>query len=144
MANELPNPAVTVAFKVRIDGRNLGSFTGCDGLGCEVTIEQRQEGGNNGYIHQLPGQIKYPNVKLTRALTKETEKVAAWFAELANGVTRTTAQIVAMTVEGTEVWEWKLRGVVPVKWQGPAFSTESPKVALETLELAHHGFLLTS
>ncbi|MQA25125.1 MAG: phage tail protein [Micromonosporaceae bacterium] len=137
-------PAVTVCFKVRIDGHDLGAFTGCEGLGCEVAIEQRQEGGNNSYIHQLPGQIKYTNVKLTRALNRDTQKVASWFAELASGVTRTTAQIVAMTAEGTEVWEWKLRGVVPVRWQGPSLSTDSPKVAIETLELAHHGFLPTS
>jgi phage tail-like protein len=35
---------------------------------------------------------------------------------------------------------WKLNGVIPVKWQGPSFSAESPKIAVETLEIAHHGF----
>jgi hypothetical protein len=31
--------------------------------------------------------------------------------------------------------------VVPVKWSGPQLSLDSAKVAIETLELAHHGFL---
>jgi hypothetical protein len=31
--------------------------------------------------------------------------------------------------------------VIPVKWQGPSFSAESAKVATETLEIAHHGFM---
>ena len=38
--------AVAVAFKVTIDGQNLGFFTACDGLGCEIAIEQKEEGGN--------------------------------------------------------------------------------------------------
>jgi hypothetical protein len=28
-----------------------------------------------------------------------------------------------------------------VRWSGPAFSSESPKVATETIEIAHQGFL---
>ena len=36
---------------------------------------------------------------------------------------------------------WSLDGVVPVRWTGPAFNVESPKVANETLEMAYHGFI---
>jgi hypothetical protein len=31
--------------------------------------------------------------------------------------------------------------VVPVRWTGPALNLDSPKVATETIEIAHHGFL---
>jgi hypothetical protein len=30
--------------------------------------------------------------------------------------------------------------VIPVKWSGPGLNLDSPKVAMETLEIAHHGF----
>jgi hypothetical protein len=33
--------------------------------------------------------------------------------------------------------------VVPVRWTGPSLNPDSPKVATETVEIAHHGFLLT-
>jgi phage tail-like protein len=45
-----------------------------------------------------------------------------------------------MTVDGTVVAEWNLLSVVPVRWTGPSLNTESPKVATETIEIAHHGF----
>jgi hypothetical protein len=45
-----------------------------------------------------------------------------------------------MTVDGTVVAEWNLLSVVPVRWTGPSLSTESAKVATETVEIAHHGF----
>jgi phage tail-like protein len=134
------DPAVTVAFKVEIDGHSLGAFTGCDGLGCEVVVEQREEGGNNGYVHQLPGRMKYTNVKLTRPVNTDTKLIADWFTSMAKGVERTTARIAAMRADGKPVVAWSLRGVFPVRWSGPSMSVDSPKVATETLELAHHGF----
>jgi phage tail-like protein len=140
MSELTADPAITVCFSVEIEGHQLGAFTGCEGLGCEVQIEQREEGGNNGFVHQLPGRLKYTNVKLTRPVNKDTRKVAAWFASMANGVERTNARIVAMTADDTPVMDWSLIGVVPVRWQGPSLNVDSPKVAIETLELAHHGF----
>jgi phage tail-like protein len=141
MADPTDDPAVAVCFKVEIDACALGTFTGCDGIGCEVTMEQREEGGNNSFVHQLPGRIKYTNVKLTRPVNADTAKVAAWFSTMSSTPERSTARIVAMTADSREVWHWSLTGVLPVRWQGPSMSVDSPKVATETLELAHHGFL---
>jgi phage tail-like protein len=141
MADTTADPAVSVRFKVKIDANDLGAFTACEGLGVEVAVEQHEEGGNNGFVHQLPGRMKYSNVRLTRAVNADTAKVAKWFAGMAKGVQRTNAHIVAMTGDGVEVWQWNLTGVIPVKWTGPSLSLDSAKVATETLELAHHGFL---
>ena len=133
------DPATSVCFVVAIDGLDLGAFTSCEGLGCEVVMEQREEGGNNGFVWQLPSRLKFSNVKLSRPLTKETEKVAKWFAGMTAGVTRTTAHIAAMTADGTVVARWGLLEVVPVRWSGPSLNTESSKVATETLEVAQPG-----
>jgi phage tail-like protein len=137
------DPAVTVCFAVTIDNASydLGLFSTCDGLGCEITIETRQEGGNNGFSYMLPGPMKYTNVKFTRPLNADSAKVAAWMAGTGIGLTRCTAVIEAMTLDGTTVCSWSLRDVIPVKWTGPQFSSDGPKVAMETLEIAHHGFL---
>jgi phage tail-like protein len=137
------DPAVTVCFLVKIDNDayDLGLFNTCDGLGVEVTVEQRQEGGNNGFSYQLPGPLKYTNIKFSRPLNANSSRVAAWMSSMVGGITRTTAVIQAMTLSGTVVCTWNLQGVIPVKWTGPQFSTDGPKVAMETLEVAHHGFL---
>lgn len=141
MADVISDPAITVCFTVKIDGQDLGAFTQCDGLACEVAIEQREEGGNNLFIHQLPGRMKFTNIKLTRPINGDTEKVALWLAGMTNEVKRTNAQIAALNSEGKTVASWSFMGVIPVKWTGPQLSVDSPKVATESLELAHHGFL---
>lgn len=139
MADPL-EPATTVRYSVSIDKESLGIFNSCEGLGIEVVMEQREEGGNNSFVHQLPTRLKYSNVKFGRPLTKDTEKVAAWFASLAKGVERRSAVITAMQADGTVVATWGLKDVVPVRWTGPSLTPDSSKVVTETIEIAHHGF----
>lgn len=136
-----PDEAVAVCFSVSVDKDDLGAFNSCEGLGCEFVIEQREEGGNNGMVWQLPTRIKYPNVKLSRPVTRDSQKITNWIAGMASGIRRRTAVIEAKTLEGRVIASWSLAEVVPVRWTGPQLSAEQTKVATETLELAHHGFL---
>ena len=133
--------AVSVQYIVALDNADLGVFSTCEGLGCEVVIESREEGGNNSFIWQLPTRLKYPNITLTRPLGKDTEKIAKWFADMAAGYTRCTGIIEARTGNGTKIAGWELYDVVPVRWKGPSFNPDQPKVMIETLEIAHHGFV---
>lgn len=133
--------AVSVQYIVALDNADLGTFSTCEGLGCEVVMESREEGGNNAFIWQLPTRLKYPNITLTRPLGKDTEKIAKWFADMASGYTRCTGIIEARTGNGTKIAGWELYDVVPVRWKGPSFNPDQPKVIMETLEIAHHGFV---
>ena len=132
--------AVGVCFVVKIDDTNLGAFTSCDGMTAEVIMEAREEGGNNAYVWQLPTRLKYGNIKLSRPLGANTSKLAAWVSSMATGYERKTGVIQAMLADGTVVAEWSFIDMVPVRWSGPSFNTDSPKVLTETLEIAHHGF----
>lgn len=135
------DPAISVWFAVSIDGNDLGAFNSCEGLGMEIVIEQREEGGNNGMVWQLPTRMKYSNVKLSRPICADSAKLTSWFAGMVNGVTRTNAVISAKSWDDRVVASWSLTGVVPVRWTGPSLNYDTPKVALETLEIAHHGIL---
>ena len=131
---------VGVAFAVERDKTSIGMFNSCEGLGLEVVLEQREEGGNNLFVHQLPVRFKYTNIKLARPLDKDSANVAEWFGTMKGSLKRTTGHITALTAELNPMASWHLSGVIPVRWQGPSFNAESAKMATETLELAHHGF----
>ena len=133
------DPAVSVCFSVTIGDKELGTFISCEGLGVEVVLEQREEGGFNSQVWQLPTRLKYTNI--SRPLGPDTKKITEWFASMTTGVKRRTATIIARNARNEPVATWNLSGVVPVRWTGPSLNVESPKVATETIEIAHHGFL---
>ena len=141
VASNVADPAIGLYFTVVIDGHNLGAFQKCEGLGVEVTVEPREEGGNNFFVHQLPGRLRYTNVRFSRLINADTQKLAQWFASMATGVKRTTALITAMTPDLAKVASWGLIDCIPVKWTGPTLGTDTLSGAMETLEIAHHGFL---
>ena len=133
--------ALAIYFTVEVGGTDLGGWTKCDGLGAEVVLEQREEGGNNGFVWPLQTRIKYPNIKLTRPIGKDSAKLTEWLAGLASGVHPETATITVRSSDAQVVTTWSLEGVLPVRWTGPSLDPDSPKIATETVELAHHGFL---
>jgi phage tail-like protein len=142
-------PSVAVFFRVTVDKESgslsipLGNFSTCEGLSIEVETMKREEGGANDFVWEFPVRLKFSNVKLSRPIGPESTKIAAWFAGLAgSGWARTTARIAALTTEGKELVAWNLGGVLPVRWTGPSFSADTPKVATETIELSHQGFVM--
>ncbi|MCB7134950.1 phage tail protein [Cellulosimicrobium marinum] len=134
--------AVGIRYRILLDDWNLGLFSACSGLGAEVTVETREEGGNNGAVWQLPTRLRFPNVTLTRPLNKDSAKIGEWFTTMVtSGYRFGTATIDAMTASGTEVARFGLMGVVPVRWSGPTLSTTDSNVVVESVEIAHHGFV---
>ena len=136
------DPAVSIRFHLHLDNQNIGWWNSFEGLGMETAVLAVEEGGNNSWVHQLPTRLKYTNVKLSRPINEDSGKVAVWFMAISKKVIRgNTAQIKAVDGSGKVIAQWSLNDVVPVRWTGPTFNVESPKVATETLELAFHGFL---
>jgi len=138
----IADPAVSIMFHLSVDNLNAGWWNSFEGLGMETAVEQREEGGNNLWVHQLPTRLKFTNVKLSRPINADSQQIAVWFMSIVKKVERkNTASIKAVDGDGKIIAQWDLRGVVPVRWTGPSFNVESPKMATETLELAYHGFM---
>jgi phage tail-like protein len=132
----------TLRFRVKLDGGpDLGNWSKCDGLSVEFDIFEYKEGGENTYIHRIPGRAKYQNLKLTRPVNTDSKQVASWIAGMNSRVERSTAEVSALDSEGNAIATWNFAGVYPVRWNGPSLDIGNNQVAMETLELAHNGFL---
>lgn len=138
----MPETAVSLMFQVRVDRfGSLGLWTKCEGLAIEYDVFEYKEGGQNGFVHRLPGRAKYPNVKLTRPIDKNSSKVADWMASLQAEATRETAEISVLDPAGDVVATWNLAGVFPARWTGPTLDVTGNQAAIEVLELVHNGFI---
>jgi len=140
----MSNPANSLRFNVVIDGQDLGSFTSLDGLTAEYETRSYPEGGENGFVHQLPGRLKYGNIKVTRPVDLKSKALGVWFRLMSKGVgsRRHTATVIAFNDNNEPIAEWTFLDIWPVRYTGPSFSTDSAKVAIEAFEFAHTGLLV--
>lgn len=141
------HPPFTGQFKLTIDGRQVGAFTEVSGLEVEIEAEEIKEGGQNEYIHRVPGRMKWPNLVLKRGVTND-DGLMNWFRSASgerfaghdNWIVRHQVALAMVDGRGTVLREWTFLDAFPVKWRGPRFAATSNEVATEELEVAHHGF----
>ena len=142
----IPEPIPSFKFHVEMQGIIEGLFVECSGLGAKRKVFKYKEGGLNEYIHQLPDRVSYNNVKFKRGVG--SPKLFDWFGEgLENGQVRYANVSIFVYGYGRSglqiVQQWDLDRCYPVKWSAPALKVDAKRVAIETLELAHHGITQT-
>src|SRR4051812_26099122 len=57
-------------FLFEVDGVEIGMFGSVSGLQVSVATEEITEGGQNGFVHRVPGRFSWPNIVLKRGLTQ--------------------------------------------------------------------------
>ncbi len=140
----LSEPILGFAFVVTLGADPLAYFTECSGLGIERDVKVHPEGGVNDYEHQLPGRVKYPRITLKRGLAGT--KLWDWFQEglYTCQVERRHVTITLFTANLLQMQAWSLTDAYPTKWTGPSFNTANTEVAVESLELVHHGLQMVA
>ena len=138
--------ALSNRFLVTMVGKSeydLGSWFKAEGLDVTWDVAEYRAGDDGNHRFYFPGNTKYSNVKLTRAVSEETAKVRKWLNDNSFKSEPFVGTIKLFTAKKDDaaVAEWELRGVMPVKWAIAGFDAGASQVSLESLELAHEGFL---
>ncbi|MFJ6773036.1 phage tail protein [Kitasatospora sp. NPDC091257] len=135
--------ATSWRFQVWIGMYDLGSFTTCDGLAANLEVEERWEGGLEAHRWVIPTRLSYSNIVLTRPLTSSTVAAWLWLRSQTMQSIPTIGTIAALAPNRSVIARWSMERVVPVRWEGPSFSAEDSRPGMETLEIAHHGFIVS-
>jgi phage tail-like protein len=138
---------VGARFLFEVEGVQIGVFSQVSGLEMKIDTESYTEGGENGFVHQLPNRITWPHIVLKRGIT-DSDAFFSWvakssgdgFAAAGNKLNRTTGAITLINSAGGRERAWNLVGVFAVRWTGPSLGASSGEALEEELELAHHGF----
>jgi len=115
-------------------------FTEVSGLQVEMQVTDYEEGGENNFVHHLPGRLKVGNVTLKRGLVRSNEFLK-WCmdAALVKPMDRRNISVVLFDQGGAPVLRWNFQRAFPVKWVGPSLTADSSTMAIESVELAHEG-----
>jgi len=117
-----------------------GAFQEIKGLGADLEVTPYPEGGTGDFVHQLPVRHSWTRLSLRRGLVREPG-LWWWYS---TGLTqslgaRRDGAIILLGEDGTPAMSWTFRAGIAVKWTGPEFSAMQGAVAIEGLEIAHHG-----
>jgi phage tail-like protein len=131
-------------FTVQVGNEDLGSWTVLNGLGVDFPTGQVKKAGGTATKPVPKGAPTYGDVTLQRPLnSKVAADLQRWLSQAADK----RGQDVTITVQdawGDDGAKWMLRNAIPKSWKGPNLEIQSNKVPMETLVIAHDGFVQES
>ena len=138
-------PPTGFHFIVNVEGLNSGSsdsgFREVSGLDATLGEETYEEGGENRFIHRLPGRVTYDKLVLKRGILRGSELIG-WFKKAVESFKfEPRGVLVTLLNEDHDPLEaWSFINAYPVKWSVADFNAESSEVAVETIELTFQYF----
>ena len=147
---QIIDPFATFKFHVEIGNIIEAAFTECNGLEMSTEVFEYREGGENQFVHKFPTRTRVSNITLKRGFSTSNE-LYKWYKNMEECLRRgkkfayrqVTITLYSSVKQGSKA-RWTLNKAFPVKWVGPTFKSDEAAVAIETLELAHHGILTDS
>ncbi len=138
-----PLPAFCFRVTISITGCSDGKayFKSVGGLKYETEVQDYRAGGVNHSTYKLVGATKWPNLVLKRGFTGDKSLFdwrEAWLKP-SGTKTRATITIEALDTQLNPVTTWTFQEGFPVKWEMSEFDASKNEIAIETLEIAHHG-----
>ncbi len=140
-------PPVAANFVLEVDGVAIGMFKRVQGLEVTVEVVEYAEGGVSGFVHRLPGQMRWPSLIFSRGLTN-SDSLFEWMNQSAgNGfhaaggkLERKTASVTVVDPRGKRLRSYAIEDAFPVRWTGPTLDSLDGSALSEELEVTHHGF----
>jgi phage tail-like protein len=124
-----------------------GLFKGLSGLEVGYDVLEYREGGNNEFVHRLPGRLQYPNLVLSWGIVNN-DLLLKWFMETHAAPKPKEMSLTLATASGADLStgrKFTFTDAYPVRWTGPQLVSDrsDPESWGETLEIAHSGLKLT-
>jgi phage tail-like protein len=138
-------PPSAFYFKVEIDGEQSidTSFSEVSGIKSEMEMDTPyREGGENGFVYQLPKGIKHGNLVLKRGVGPKDSPLVKWCIAVFEGglgepITPCQVGVKLLDEEGQPLRHWTFEDAFPVKWEIDGFKSTKNEVAIETIELSY-------
>jgi phage tail-like protein len=144
-------PPPAFAFTVTVAGTGTalqlqsatdGSFQDVSGIDATIETEAVTEGGENRFIHQLPGATKYPNLVLRRGYFTKASFLSEWAAQtvgstLNQPILTQTLLVMLIGPDQVPLVSWNFARAWPVRWVTGPFDSMKNEVLTEVLEFSY-------
>lgn len=148
-------PPVGFYYAVEILGKGNSPFPPADasfqevsGISVTTETEQIKEGGQNRYIHRVPGRTTYSDLVLKRGLIVRSSSLADWCTKIFKD--NLTKQIEPKTIKVSlldanassrkPLMSWVFTNAYPIKWEIGALDAMKSEIVVETITFAYSYF----
>lgn len=141
-------PPASFYFDVNISGftgEKDTAFQEVSGLEMKLDVEEIIDGGENRFVHKIPGKTRYPNLVLKRGFMVEDSELGRWCKETFEGdlqeaIKTRDIEIRLLDEQMNVLSSWTLVNAWPVKWAISQFNAQQNAFSVESLEFAYQYF----
>jgi phage tail-like protein len=120
---------------------HFGDWSRASGLSVTWTQIEHRDGESGNYTEIYPGVTKYEPITLSRAAGPYSAVVHYWLSQTSKNPQPQSGTIQLVNFAGLPMMAWRLSEFFPIGWSIESFDAAGAKPAVETLKLAHTGFL---
>lgn len=130
-----------VVFEIFPQVPNDFRFQDVTGLSVDVDLDTYKEGGENRFVHRLPGRNKYADLVLKRGMTL-VSGVTAWCLDsIENFNYQPTNMLISLLNEDhLPVSSWYITNAIPIKYSISEFNAEQGQVVIESMTLRYEYY----
>jgi phage tail-like protein len=130
-----------VVFEIFPQLPNDFRFQEVTGLTTDVNLETYNEGGENRFVHRLPGRTKYADLVLKRGMTL-VSGVAAWCLDAVENFNYqpTNLLISLLNEQHLPVSSWYVVNAIPIRYDIGGFHAEQNKIVIESITLRYEYY----
>lgn len=130
-------------FLVKWDNIEL-HFQEVSGLDVESEPLEYRAGNNPVFSKvKMPGMVKSGNITMKKGVFAKDSAIFEWFAEIKmNTISRKALTISLLDEAQKPTMVWTVKNAFPVKVTGTDLKDEGNEVAVESIEIAHEGFVI--
>lgn len=130
-----------VVFEIFPQVPNDFRFQEVSGLNVSVNVDTYNEGGENRFVHRLPGRTTYSDLLLKRGMTL-VSGVTAWCIDaIENFNYQPTNMLVSLlNADHLPVSSWYVANAYPVKYDIAGFNAEQNQIVIESMTLRYEYY----
>jgi phage tail-like protein len=122
----------------------VAGFSECSGIEASLEVMEYKEGGLNDHVHKFATRAMHSNITLKHGVIYLYDDLWNWHYDFVQGRgTRKDGLIVLEDESRQPAKIWKFKRGIPMKWVGPQLNATQSSAAIESLEIAHEGLVLT-
>ena len=130
-----------VVFEIFPQVPNDFRFQEVTGLTADVNLDTYNEGGENRFVHRLPGRTRYSDLVLKRGMTL-VSGITAWCVDAIENFNfqPTNMLISLLNSDHLPVSSWYIANAIPIKYEISGLNAEQNQIVIESLTLRYEYY----